>query len=137
MVLLSGGSDVSEEELAEIAERLQPFGKSCMKGEDCGVAAPAVAAPGERSGIDVYNQHCFACHATGLQDAPLVGHEAWNERLAKGRVTLLENTRNGFNNGLMPPMGTCMTCTDTEFWAAITYMVTGDESAPSLELEEE
>ena len=135
-VLVMAGSELesTDEEYKEIAERLEPFGKSCLKGEDCGVAAPAIPPAGSRNGKEIYDQHCFACHATGIQDAPLVGNDAWDERIAKGKLTLLENTRNGFNNGVMPPMGTCVTCTDAEFWAAITYMVTGDEAAPSLEL---
>lgn len=136
-VLAGSEPEVGEEEYEKIAERLAPFGKSCMKGEDCGVAAPAIAPSGSRTGKEVYDQHCFACHATGVQDAPLVGSDAWDERIAKGKQTLLENTRNGFSDGLMPPMGTCVTCTDEEFWASITYMVTGDETALPLELEDE
>ncbi|MYD42456.1 MAG: cytochrome c5 family protein [Gammaproteobacteria bacterium] len=96
-----------------------------MEGEDCGSAAPAVVQTG-RSGIDVYNAHCFACHATGVSNAPLVAAEDWQVRLdEKGYETLLANTKAGFNV-VMPPMGTCMACSDDELKAAIDYLLYGE-----------
>lgn len=126
MGLIGSAQDNSDAE-DTLEERLQPYGNVCMEGEDCGVAAPAIViSDGGRSGIEIYEKHCFACHATGLQNAPLVGSDAWQERVAKGNAVMLENTRNGFNV-VMPPMGTCMDCTDGELQAAIDYMVTGQE----------
>ena len=96
-----------------------------MEGEDCGSAAPAVVTVG-RSGIEVYRAHCFACHETGVSEAPLVGSENWQVRLKeKGPEVLMANTKAGFNV-VMPPMGTCMTCSDEELQAAIDYMVNGE-----------
>ena len=108
-----------------IAERLKPFGKVCMEGEDCGAAAPAVVAVAGRNGKEIYDAHCFACHATGVSEAPLVGSDKWDWRVEKGWDILLENTRNGLGTA-MPPMGTCMNCTDDEFRAAIEYMINGE-----------
>lgn len=116
-----------EEEMGEtVADRLQPFGKVCLQGEDCGEAQPVMVAQGGRGALEIYNKHCFACHATGVSEAPLVGADTWQPRLEKGWDVLMENTRNGFNT-VMPPMGTCMDCTDEEFRAAIEYMITGEE----------
>ena len=109
-----------------VESRLQPFGKVCMQGEDCGEAQVAAVSSGGRTGIEVYNKHCFACHATGVSEDPLVASEAWLPRLEKGDEVLMTNTRNGFNV-TMPPMGTCMDCSDAELKAAIDYMVTGEE----------
>ena len=116
-------ASANEEESVE--DRLQPFGKVCMEGEDCGSAAPAVVL-NVRSGIEVYNKHCFACHATGVSEAPLVGAEEWQVRLnEKGAEVMMANTKAGFNV-VMPPMGTCMDCSDAELQAAIDYMVNGE-----------
>ena len=109
-----------------VEDRLKPFGNVCMEGEDCGSVAPVAVVAG-RSGIDVYNAHCFACHATGVSNAPLVGAEEWQTKLAeKGAELMLANTKTGFNV-VMPPMGTCMNCSDAELQAAIDYMITGEE----------
>ncbi len=88
--------------------------------EDSPPAEVAAAAP--RSGEEVYNGACIACHASGAAGAPIVGdHTAWAPRIAKGMETLLQHAINGFN--IMPPRGTCATCSDAELQAAIEYMV--------------
>jgi cytochrome c5 len=84
----------------------------------------AGAAAGSRSGEDVYNTFCFACHSTGVGGAPKLGSaEDWAPRLAKGMDAMWETTVTGL--GTMPPKGTCMTCTDEEMHAAIDYMSGG------------
>lgn len=108
----------------QIAERISPAGKSCMKGEECAAAAPAAAASsgGARSGSDVYGAHCAACHATGAAGAPKFADAgAWAPRIAKGMDTLFNNAINGIN--AMPAKGLCMTCSDDEIKAAVTHMV--------------
>ena len=105
----------------DIRERLAPFGSLCRAGDECGSAA-AVADTGPLSGEDVYNQFCFACHATGASDAPLFADtEAWAPRIAKGMDVLWESTLNGI--GMMPAKGTCMNCSDEELQAAVDYIV--------------
>lgn len=117
---------IGQDESAETVEdRLKPFGNLCMQGEDCGTVAPVTVSV-SRSGIEVYNAHCFACHATGVSEAPLVGAEEWQTRLnEKGAETLFANTKAGFNV-VMPAMGTCMNCTDAELQAAIDYLIYGE-----------
>ena len=105
----------------EIRARLEPFGSVCRAGEDCGVAA-AVVASGPLSGEQVYNQFCFACHATGVSDAPILGDaSSWGERLDKSMDELMVSTLDGIN--AMPPKGTCMNCSDDELADAVTYML--------------
>ena len=108
----------------EIRERLAPFGEVCVVGTDCAVGAVADGSAGgsaARSGEQVYNTFCFACHATGVSDAPKFGSaEDWAPRLDKGMDALWQTTINGL--GAMPPMGTCMDCSEAEMRATIDYM---------------
>ena len=105
----------------EISERLMRAGEICMEGDECGVAAVVVAA-GNRSGQEIYDSFCFACHATGVSDAPILGDsEAWVVRLEKGVDTLWQTTLSGIN--LMPEKGSCVNCTDDELREALDYML--------------
>tara|TARA_Y100001970_G_scaffold243370_1_gene308555 strand:- start:54 stop:455 length:402 start_codon:yes stop_codon:yes gene_type:complete len=102
----------------KIAERIKPVGEVCV-GAECGGAAVAAAEP--RSGEEVYNGACTACHGSGLLGAPKTGDKAaWDDRLAKGMDATLQNAINGIN--AMPPKGTCANCSDDELMAAIKYM---------------
>ena len=118
----------------EIRARLEPFGKVCIAGEDCGrggasmaaatpVAANASGSAGGPSGGEaVYNQYCFACHMAGVAGAPKFGDpEAWAPRIEKGMETLYASTYNGIN--AMPARGTCMSCSDEDLKATVDYMV--------------
>ncbi|MED5390052.1 MAG: cytochrome c5 family protein [Pseudomonadota bacterium] len=107
-----------------IAERIQPVGSVCVEGEDCGTAAAAgeEVASGPRSGEQVYNSACAACHATGAAGAPKTGDAgAWASRIAQGNATLVKHAIEGIN--AMPPKGMCMDCSDDEIKAAVEYMV--------------
>ncbi len=112
----------------DIRERLTPFGEVCVVGAECAAgtvaSSTAGAAVGGKSGEEVYNTFCFACHATGVGGAPKLGSvEDWAPRLAKGMDAMWETTVTGL--GTMPPKGTCMACTDEEMQAAIDYMSGG------------
>ncbi|MDE0179155.1 MAG: c-type cytochrome [Gammaproteobacteria bacterium] len=117
------GDSVPAGTVADIEERTKPFGELCLEGDDCGgvqAPAPVIVQAAGRSGAEVYALHCHVCHDSGLNDAPKFGDaEAWQPRLEKGMEELLRTTKEGLN--LMPPMGTCMTCTDAELRAAIEH----------------
>lgn len=115
---------ISESKKAAIAERIKPAGEVCVEGDSS--CASGVAAAGgtaaARSGKEVYDASCMACHATGAAGAPKTGDAAaWADRLAKGKDTLYNNSINGFNG--MPAKGLCMTCSDDELHAAVDYML--------------
>ena len=118
----------SGDPLDELRDRLKPFGSSCLEGDEaCGtapVAAPVVAVAGTaepRSGQEIYDRFCFACHATGVAEAPLFQDaEQWAPRLEKGMDELLRTSNAGL--GAMPPKGTCMDCSDVEMASTIRYM---------------
>lgn len=112
-----------------VAARIAPVGSVKLTGEASAQAAPAAAeaaptaaAAGGKSGEEVYNAACVACHAAGVAGAPKLGDaEAWKPRIALGIDALLTTAING--KGAMPPKGTCMACTDADLRAAIEYMV--------------
>jgi cytochrome c5 len=106
-----------------IRDRIAPVGSVCIQGEECAAAsgAASAAASGPRSGEDVYNASCAACHGAGVLGAPKKGSASdWAPRLDKGFDTVLANAINGIN--AMPPKGTCGNCSDEELGAAIEFM---------------
>lgn len=105
----------------EISARVAPFGSLCRAGDDCGAVA-ATGSGAAMSGQEVYDKFCFVCHATGVGGAPLFGDSAaWASRIDKGMDELMASTLNGLN--AMPPMGTCMNCSDAELTEAVDYML--------------
>ncbi len=105
----------------EIAERIKPYGSVHVAGAQ----AASAAAAGPRSGADIYNQACLACHGAGVLGAPKLQDAAdWQPRLdEKGFDTVWQNAINGIN--AMPPMGTCGDCSNDDIKAAIEYMIEG------------
>ncbi|WP_440054417.1 c-type cytochrome [Pseudoalteromonas sp. T1lg65] len=99
-----------------IKKRLQPVGSVYLAGAE---SAAEAAPTGPRSGEQVYQAACFACHGTGALGAPKTADD-WAPRIAKGMDVLLDHAINGFN--AMPPRGTCTTCSDEEISAAIDFM---------------
>lgn len=121
--------DISDAERAEIEERIKPMGENCLLGDNsCGGATAASASSGPRSGEDVYNAACMACHATGAAGAPKLGDAAaWADRIAKGTDALHDSGINGLPGTGMMAKGGCMNCSDEEVIAAVDYMVAGSQ----------
>jgi cytochrome c5 len=79
--------------------------------------APADAA---RIGL-LYAQTCMACHTSPSSGAPQAGdRDAWQPRLRQGADVLLQHTIDGFRG--MPPLGSCMDCTEADFDGLIRFM---------------
>ncbi len=103
-----------------MSERLAPAGEVVLEKDV--PSAPVAAASGPRSGDEIYNSKCTACHSTGAAGAPKVGVAAdWESRLAQGMDTLYANALNGVRG--MPAKGLCMDCSADEIHAAVDYMV--------------
>ncbi|MCW8109931.1 c-type cytochrome [Alteromonas ponticola] len=113
--------DMSDE---AIKERIKPLGTVHIAGAEAQAAAGA-GAGGAKSGEDVYNQACMACHGAGVLGAPKLQVAAdWQPRIdARGLDGIWQNALNGIN--AMPPRGACGNCSDDEIKAAIEYMVEG------------
>ncbi len=101
--IITGGLAVDPTSLAmseeAIAARLKPVGEVRLEpaGSAAAAAAPTMAnaqpaagpAAKARSGEEVVQQACAACHATGLAGAPKAGDKAaWKPRIAQGVPTL-------------------------------------------------
>jgi cytochrome c5 len=101
----------------------QPGTEATPTAEASAAPAPAEAAPATpKTGEQIYQTYCIACHGTGAAGAPKFGNAAaWKPRIAKGMDALLNSAIHGLN--AMPPRGTCMSCTDAELKGAIQYMV--------------
>ena len=96
-----------------IAKRLKPVGEV------------VVATPGapkvEKSGKEVVDAVCAACHVTGVLNAPKLGDKtAWAKLVKEGLDTLLPDAIKGIRQ--MPPRGGNPDLTDTEVARAIVYM---------------
>ncbi len=114
---------LTEAERAEIEARIKPVGEVCLQGDDsCGQMVTVVSAV-SRSGEEIYNTYCLACHLTGVGGAPLLGDTvAWAERIAKGMDALYSTGINGMPGTTMMAKGGCMDCSDEEVMAAVDYM---------------
>lgn len=117
--VMAVSTDMSRE---AIAERIKPAAKVRLAGDETTQVAASASQGSDRSGEQVYNTACAACHTSGILNAPRINNAGdWEERLTKGMDVLLEHSINGFN--AMPPRGGCMNCSDDEILAAIEYMI--------------
>ncbi len=84
------------------------------------IAAASGGAGVERTGEQLYQVTCVACHGTGAAGAPKLGdNAAWGPRLKLGLSGLLKSAIMGKN--AMPPKGGS-DATETELAHAIVYM---------------
>ena len=88
----------------------------------CMTSTTAAAQGKERSGKEVVDGLCIACHGTGANGAPRIGDKkAWAKRASQGLTSLTKSALEGIRQ--MPPHGGNPNLTDTEIERAITYMV--------------
>ena len=88
------------------------------------VSSSAGSAPvaGGEVGEAIYKKYCFACHMTGVAEAPRTGDtEAWAPRAAAGFDTLYKTVLNG--KGAMPPRAGFPHLSDDELKAGIHYLL--------------
>lgn len=135
---LFGDEDPAREALAEerASENLSPSFAVRLSGEPAPAIASAEPEAGEgevmevRSGEQVVQAVCIACHQGNFQNAPAVGDaEGWGERIDKGWETLISNVTDGYGN--MPAQGGA--ASQEEIRAAIEWMV---ESETGLDIPE-
>lgn len=111
--------------VAEVAKEEAPKAEPAKVVEKVvEAAAPVVtaAAPSAAEGKKVYDTACFACHASGVANSPILGNkEAWAPRIAQGMDVLYATSING--KGAMPPKGGNLNLEDAKVKAAVDYMV--------------
>jgi cytochrome c5 len=85
-------------------------------------ASAKSASSASRSGDEIFNTVCTACHTSGVLEAPKLGDKAaWKLRMANGFDALLTSAINGKGN--MPPKGGDTSLSDDEMKAAIIHML--------------
>lgn len=104
---------------APVAEKVAVAAVETKPVEAVAEAKPAVAAG--KSGEEVFNGVCMACHAAGLMGAPKPGdNAAWAPRIAQGYDTLVQHAVKGIR--MMPAKGGNAALSDDEVAAAVKYM---------------
>jgi len=111
-----------------VLDRIKPVGRVVMElpAEVAVKNASISAGPLTRDGVQVFDQSCAACHASGIAGAPKLGDQVqWKTRLAKGTKVLYINALNGISSstGVMPAKGGNASLSDTEVKAAVDYIV--------------
>ena len=103
----------SEAAMKATAARIQPVATL--------VALDANAPKVEKSGQEVYDAVCTACHAAGALGAPKFENKGdWGSRIAQGYDTLIKHAIEGIRQ--MPPRGGDGDLSDTEVARAVAYM---------------
>lgn len=73
-------------------------------------------------GEQIVKKTCKACHAPGINGAPIIGNKImWGKRDTSDINVLVAHARDGY--GLMPAKGGNSSLTDEDLNAAITYML--------------
>ena len=83
-------------------------------------AAPAIDGKAVSDGL------CFACHTSGVGNAPTLDRSHWNKRLAQGKEALYRHAIDGYtgpDGGMMPPKGGNPSLSDAEIRASVDWML--------------
>jgi cytochrome c5 len=98
---------------AAVIARIKPVGEVSLKDS----SGPHV----DKSGEQVVNEICTACHGTGALGSPKIGDSAaWAPRLAQGYDLLVKHAQEGIR--AMPARGGNSDLSDTEIAGAVAYM---------------
>jgi cytochrome c5 len=126
---------VEKEYLKGVDERLQSFAKVAVAGQDNSAlkiessvagAGPSAALAMPKTGDELFEQACKACHGPGLAGAPKAGdHAAWAPRIAKGKDVLYDHALKGFTGtaGVMPAKGGRADVPDDIVKQAVDHMI--------------
>ncbi len=123
--LVSGHKRIdTTESKKSVEQRIRPVGEIVKFDGAPPPAAAAVAAVAvkAKSGEEVYNAACTACHGAGIAGAPKTGDKGlWAPRIAQGVNVLYEHAIKGFK--AMPAKGGQAALSDDEVKAAVDYQV--------------
>jgi cytochrome c5 len=98
----------------EIAKRIRPVA-------DAAVGAAGSGGKALKTGEQIYQTVCTACHATGVAKAPKFGDKRdWGPRIRTGQKALVQFALKG--GGAMPARGGASDLSDLEVERAVVYM---------------
>lgn len=96
--------------------------KTTMAGVLAFVLAAMAGGTAAKSGEEVYNATCAACHATGVASAPRYGSkDDWSARARLGRDALAASVVKG--KGAMPPRGGNAKLSDSDVRNAVDHLL--------------
>lgn len=102
--------------VANVAENIKPVAAVEV--------APVAVAGVERTGAEIVQAACAACHVSGMLNAPMIGNkEQWAPRIALGYETLTKHAIEGIRS--MPARGGNADLTDDEVASAVADMANG------------
>ncbi len=105
-----------------IEDRIRPVGQVRIAGQVADEEPVAQAPAAERTGKEVVDAACAACHSTGAAGAPKTGDKAqWDPRVAQGFDTLASHAINGFKG--MPARGGNPSLTDLEVKRGVAHLL--------------
>ncbi len=119
------GADSASQSPEAIAERIRPVADASFTLPEQPEGAPAHAANGGavalKSGEQVYNAACAACHGAGVAGAPKKGDAgAWAARIGQGYDTLVSHAVKGIRG--MPAKGGNASLDDIEVARAVVHL---------------
>ncbi|MDI1299892.1 c-type cytochrome [Methylotenera sp.] len=107
-------AEVPQAVVAQVEENIKPLATVEVAVADAG---PHV----DKSGEEIVNGVCSACHGGGLMGSPKIGDKGqWGPRIAQGYDTLISHAINGIRS--MPARGGNAALTDGEIANAVAYM---------------
>jgi len=119
----SGGLDARHAQ--SMAERIEPVGHVAVGEPPMAIAGGAETAEREpRTGAELVQSVCAACHGAGVLGAPKIGDTAaWQKHLSEdgGLEHMIAEAIKG--QGQMPPRGGDPTASDDEIRAAVLDML--------------
>jgi len=99
---------------ASVVERIKPVA-------EVNLSANGGGATQQKSGAEVVQAICAACHAAGALGSPKIGDNgAWGPRIAQGYETLVKHAIEGVR--MMPARGGSPDLSDFEVASAVAYM---------------
>lgn len=122
--LVTGGKRIDTTEgKKSVEQRIKPVGELVkLEGAPAPAAAVVAVVAKAKSGEEVYNSACVACHGTGIAGAPKTGDKAaWAPRIAQGAATLYDHAIKGFKT--MPAKGGSTALSDDEVKASVDFQV--------------
>ncbi|MGI9329787.1 MAG: c-type cytochrome [Gammaproteobacteria bacterium] len=138
LALFEGGDSQREARMADTAyqeqvlARIRPLGRVRLPGDEADAAQAAVSVTAAqpvatvKTGPQVYNEACVACHGNGIGGAPKLGDSgAWAPRIAQGLPVIQGHALEGYTGdlGYMPPKGGRVDLSDEEILGAVDYML--------------
>ena len=77
------------------------------------------------NGKNIYDNVCASCHMYGTAgSATMVDFKFWDKSAGKGVDIILNNVIDGYKGkfGVMPPKGNCLSCSDEDIKASVSYI---------------